>query len=96
MTRRRRRQRRPTAADHRGHYRGDPRPPSPFCQSHLLGFLVARQNAPSPRRDAGSPGPGKSAAVQSPCRRGDGRVEAVALPLWGTVAPDRFTANLRP
>jgi len=47
MTRRRRRQRRPTAADHRGHYRGDPCPPSPFCQSHLLGFLVAGRDAPA-------------------------------------------------
>jgi hypothetical protein len=42
MARWRRRQRRPTAG-HRGHCRGDPRPP---CQSHSLGLLAASPVAP--------------------------------------------------
>jgi len=45
------------------------------------GLLGRWPGCTSPRLGAGWPGPGKSAAVQSPCRRGDGRVEAVALPL---------------
>ena len=64
---------------------GDPRPPSRFCQSHLMGFLVAGRDAPSPRRGAGWSGPGKSAAVQSPCRRGNSRVEGAYRPLRGQV-----------